>query len=283
MLYPHLSLLLRPALVLGLCAAGPAHADLLGPERFVPAADAPIGELRWSMQAPGDHRVQLGATLRRPGGDAPLDPHGQGWQLGLWAQDEWRVTDGMVATGGVHLGRDDAGLRSASPRAGVRWQALDGLQLRAEVERTPGTATGIDADGLLTATSGTADLARLVGEQRLPGDWQLRATAGRARPVDGTSGRQGTALAVGRTWPGGLRVQAGLAVQENDADGPSTRLALDAPVGALLLGARWMAGSGANRVDLRLQSTRWWVDVAGLGAAAPADHRQVRLGANLPF
>jgi hypothetical protein len=77
-------------------------------------------------------------------------------------------------------------------------------------------------------------------------------------------------------------MQAGLAVQDNEAV-PSARLALDAPVGALLLGARWMAGSGANRVDLRVQSSRWWVDVAGLGAGPPAETRQLRFGANLPF
>ena len=152
MQYHHPSSPLRPALLLALAgAAFGARADLLGPDRFTATPAPRVGELRWSLTPASDHRVHFGAAVRRPGADAAIDPYGRGWQLGLWAEDEWRVSDSLRATGGLRMGRDDAGGRTDTPHAGLAWSGPVGLQLRAGVERGQrGAALGFERqwDGL---------------------------------------------------------------------------------------------------------------------------------------
>ncbi len=54
-----------------------------------------------------------------------------GYRAGVYAQDEWRLDEGLIATLGLRVDRNDTTGTNASPRASLIWQARDDTTLKA--------------------------------------------------------------------------------------------------------------------------------------------------------
>lgn len=100
---------------------------------FTGASRSRGAELRWLSTAWTDHRVMLGLEVqhdpqrdqgqRDTEGRAPpyLLPN-RGWRAGLYAQDEWRMSDTLVATLGGRVDRDSTQGTRVSPRLAFIWR-----------------------------------------------------------------------------------------------------------------------------------------------------------------
>lgn len=98
-------------------------------------------ELRWLSNNWNDHRLMVGLELQDdpqrdqgqhdPEGQAPdyIFPN-QGWRAGLYAQDEWRLSDTLVATLGGRLDRDSIQGTRLSPRMALIWRPASASTLR---------------------------------------------------------------------------------------------------------------------------------------------------------
>lgn len=98
-------------------------------------------ELRWLSDAWSNHRLMVGLELQDdpqrdqaqhdPDGEQPdyLFPN-QGWRAGLYAQDEWRLSESLVATLGGRVDRDSIQGTRLSPRMALIWRPASASTLR---------------------------------------------------------------------------------------------------------------------------------------------------------
>jgi iron complex outermembrane receptor protein len=210
-------------------------------------------ELRLLSTAIAGHKLLVGVE----GQDAPVidqSLHGYGfvnpahdfliqspgYRVGVYAQDEWKITERFSATLGLREDRNDVIGTTASPRAALIWQAAPATELKAlygvahrapnAYERNYGDGNSQIANpGLQGETIRTFEM---VADQRVARDLTLRASlyqwkmSGLITQVfDPSSGippqyqsgpevdARGVELSADKTWDSGARLRGSLSQQ----------------------------------------------------------------------
>ncbi len=159
---------------------------------------------------------------------------------GIYAQDEWRIGDTLLATLGLRLDHNSATGNKASPRAGLIWQAATATTLKAlygRAHRAPNAFERDYSDGQAQVTNATLrgesiDTFELVADQRVGKNLNLRAavyqwtmhdliTLG-IDPITGLTQYQsgkavkatGLELSADKTWTWGGRLRGSLSAQD---------------------------------------------------------------------
>jgi iron complex outermembrane receptor protein len=208
-------------------------------------------ELRLLSTAVADHKLMLGleAQDNRRTDQAALDLDdpandvripGSGWRIGLYLQDEWRMTPTLSATLGLRVDRNSATGTRSSPRAALIWQAAPGTTFKAlhgRAYRAPNVYER-DYDDAYSLVANPAlggeriDTAELVAEHRVGSDLQLRGALYQwtmadivVLGIDAASGltqfqpgpkvkARGLELSADKTWAAGVRLRGSVSLQD---------------------------------------------------------------------
>lgn len=183
-------------------------------------------------------RDQMIQDLANPANDVRIA--GSGYRVGVYAQDEWRVTDTLTATLGLRVDRNDATGTKASPRAALIWQATPATTFKAlygRAHRAPNAYERDYDDGFAQVANPAlkgerADTLELVVDHRVDRDLALRASVYHwtmhdlvtlgidplTKVPQYQSGAliraHGLELSGDRTWESGARVRASVSLQE---------------------------------------------------------------------
>lgn len=219
-------------------------------------------EMRLLSTAWADHKVLVGLeaqdnSRRDQRNVNELDPTdfveipGSGWRVGVYAQDEWALSDTLTTTLGLRLDRNDVTGNELSPRAALIWNASDATTVKAMYGRAHRAPNAFERDyddvgssNTQVANPGldgeTVDTLELVMDHRVGQDLRLRAsvyqwsmqglvTLGTAtvtdpntlNPVDVSqyqSGEdveaRGLELSADKTWTWGGRLRGSLSYQD---------------------------------------------------------------------
>ncbi len=258
------------------------------------AASASRGiELRWLNTAWAAHKFMLGLELQ----DSPRqdqvsylsDPAdnlyllASGWRAGLYAQDEWRLSDTLVATLGLRADRNNVGGTRLSPRAALIWQASPvstAKLLYGRAHRSPNVyeqdwdwSAGQYPTPLPAMADERIETTELVLDHRLAPDLALRASvyqwslrdmvvwsSADWRYVSGPPVRaRGAEFSADRRWASGARLRASVSLQDAQQQGGQRlvnapkwlgKLHYATPLpGGARLGVEWLAESRRRTVD----------------------------------
>ncbi len=175
----------------------------------------------------------------------PADPlnvriPGAGWRMGIYAQDEWRLTDHLSTTLGLRADRNNATGTALSPRLALIWNATPATTLKTlygRAHRAPNAFERDYGDGLTQVANPalggeTIDTLEVVADHRLRPDLQLRGSVYRWNmkglvtlgidPVSGLGQYQsgedvvatGVELSAHKTWDWGGRLRGSLTHQD---------------------------------------------------------------------
>lgn len=177
-------------------------------------------------------------NLTTPG--LETDILGSGYRVGIYAQDEWHLSDTWSTTLGLRMDRNDITGTHLSPRLALIWQATPETMLKAlygRAYRPPNAYERNYGDGIslvanLSLAGESIDTLELVVDHRMVHDFNLRGsiyqwtihdlvTLG-IDPVSGLpqyqSGDKTTAsgveLSADKTWNSGARLRASVSYQE---------------------------------------------------------------------
>lgn len=258
------------------------------------AASAMRGiELRWLNTAWAAHKFMLGLELQ----DSPRqdqvsylsDPAdnlyllASGWRAGLYAQDEWRLSDTLVATLGLRADRNNVGGTRLSPRAALIWQASPestAKLLFGRAHRSPNVyeqdwdwSVGPYPTPLPAMADERIETTELVLDHRLAPDLALRASVYQWSLrdmvvwnsadwlfVSGPPVRsRGAEFSADRRWASGARLRASVSLQDAQQQGGQRlvnapkwlgKLHVATPLpGGARLGVEWLAESRRRTVD----------------------------------
>ncbi|WP_310565942.1 TonB-dependent receptor plug domain-containing protein [Hydrogenophaga sp.] len=257
------------------------------------AASASRGiELRWLNTAWAAHTFMLGLELQdNPRQDRvsilddPADNRyrlARGWRAGLYAQDEWRLSDTLVATLGLRTDRNNVGGTRLSPRAALIWQASPASTAKllfGRAHRTPNVyeqewdqSGGQYPTPLPAIDDERIETTELVLDHRPAPDLALRASVYQwslrdmvvwsspdDRYVSGPPVRaRGAEVSADRRWPSGVRLRASVSLQDAQMQGQRLvnspqwlgKLHWAAPLpGGARIGLEWLAESRRDTVD----------------------------------
>lgn len=215
------------------------------------ASDWRGAELRSLYSGFADHKLMLGLEYQdnaridqtnddrtTPGLDTEI--RGSGYRAGVYAQDEWRLSDTWSATLGLRADRNDITGSKLSPRAGLIWQTTPATTLKAlygRAHRAPNAYERDYDDGVSQVANPslggeTIDTMELVVDHRLARDFSVRGsiyhwsmadivTLG-IDPVSGLSQYQsgnkikadGLELSADKRWDWGGRARGSVSYQE---------------------------------------------------------------------
>lgn len=165
---------------------------------------------------------------------------GSGWRAGVYAQDEWALSDTLTATLGLRLDRNPVTGTEFSPRAALIWQATPDTTLKAlygRAHRAPNVYERNFDDGVSQVANAdldgeTIDTLELVVDQRVGQALSLRGSVYQwsmrglvmlgTDTVSGLSQYQsgedvqarGVELSADKTWDGGGRLRGSLSYQD---------------------------------------------------------------------
>ena len=165
---------------------------------------------------------------------------GSGRRLGIFVQDEARITDTLATTVGLRVDRTNGANTASSPRAALIWQATPATTLKAlygRAHRAPNANERDYDDGVSQVANPTLkgeriDTFELVTDQRVGDDLALRASLYRwtmrglitlgIDPVSGLTQYQsgqdvkarGAEFSASQAWPGGTRLRASVSLQD---------------------------------------------------------------------
>lgn len=258
------------------------------------AASAARGlELRWLNTAIADHTFMLGLELQ----DSPRqdqtsvlsDPADNlylltsGWRAGLYAQDQWRLADTLVATLGLRADRNNVNGTRLSPRAALIWQATPASTAKllfGRAHRSPNVyeqdwdwSAGQYPTPLPAMADERIETTELVLDHRPAPELALRASVYQWslrdmvvwnstdwRFVSGAPVRsRGAEFSADRRWSSGVRLRASVSVQDAQHQGGQRldnapkwlgKLHVAAPLpGGARIGVEWLAESRRRTVD----------------------------------
>jgi iron complex outermembrane receptor protein len=222
------------------------------PTPFLSPADSTWfgAELRVLSTALASHKLMLGLETQynaheNQAADYPADPAldlfigRSGYRIGLYAQDEWRITRSLAATIGWRIDRNDETRDRLSPRVGLIWQATPLTTLKTLygiAYRAPNVYERDYGDGVTQTANPTLGGERIgtlefVADQRVGRDLTVRGsiyqwvlsdiiTLG-VDPLTGLSQYQtgetakarGVELSADDTWELGARLRGSVALQ----------------------------------------------------------------------
>ena len=183
------------------------------------------------------HQDQFAWVGANPAANVDLPATGR--RGGVYAQDEWRISEVLTSTLGLRADHNNVSGFTASPRAGLIWQvdADDTIKwLYGRADRAPNVADCCYGDGLSQIANAhlkgeTIDTFELVGDRRIGSDLALRASLYRwnmrglitltSDPLTGLSQyqsgpsvrAQGVELSSDKTWSNGGRLRDSLSYQ----------------------------------------------------------------------
>ncbi len=184
-----------------------------------------------------DRIDQTSDDLTTPGVDTEV--LGTGWRAGIYAQDEWRLSDTWSTTLGLRVDRNDVTGTQLSPRAALIWQATPVTTLKAlygRAHRAPNASEGAFDDGVsLIANPGLTgeriDTLELVIDHRLVNDFSVRGSLYQWTMLDvitlvdvggglsqfqsgGKVEASGLELSADKTWDSGNRLRGSVSYQD---------------------------------------------------------------------
>ncbi|AAZ97219.1 probable TonB-dependent iron complex outermembrane receptor protein [Thiobacillus denitrificans ATCC 25259] len=222
--------------------------------RYAFSSDWQGMEVRLVSTARADHKTMFGFEYQDNarqdqsvvGAAAGVMIPGAGWRAGVYAQDEWTLTETLSATLGVRADRSDVSGSALSPRLALVWQMTPDTTLKAmygRAFRAPNALESNLGDGVTQLPNPNLDAERidtleLLAEQRVTPSLRLRATAYRWTmqglvTLAGLPGgftqyqngadieARGVELSADKTWDWGGRIRGSLSRQDACyADGP---------------------------------------------------------------
>jgi iron complex outermembrane receptor protein len=206
------------------------------------------GELRLLSTALADHKLMVGVEyqdnaradqtyedLANPDNNR-IDIPTSGYDLGVYAQDEWSLTDNLTATLGLRVDFTDVIDTQWSPRLGLIWQATPATTLKAlygRAHRAPNAYERDYDDGefqLANPALGgeTINTLELVVDHRVAPDLSLRGSVYQWTMLDfitfdserlqfqsgDTVKARGLELSVDKTWDWGGRLRGSVSYQD---------------------------------------------------------------------
>lgn len=208
-------------------------------------------ELRLLSTAIRDHKLMLGLDLQdnnretqdvldlaNPGNNLSITTPGS--RTGLYGQDEWRVAETLSATLGLRIDHNNVTGSSASPRAGLIWQASAATTLKAlygRANRAPNAYERNYTDGVAQVSNPALDGERidtleLVADHRVSRELTLRGSLYQWNmhdlitlgidPVSGLPQYQsgpkikahGLELSADKVWGSGARLRGSVSLQD---------------------------------------------------------------------
>jgi outer membrane receptor protein involved in Fe transport len=271
-----------------------ADSSYSGERYYSTAAGSSRGlELRWLNTAWAAHKFMLGLELqdnpRQDQVSTMADPAynlyllASGWRAGLYAQDEWRLSDTLVATLGLRADRSNVNGTRLSPRAALIWQAAPDSNVKLLVGRAHRSPNVYEQDWDWSAGQYPSPLpaiaderiktTELVLDQRLAAGMALRASVYQWSLKDMVvwsssdwlfvSGppvkARGAELSADKRWSSGARLRGSVSLQDAHTLGGSRLTNSPKWLGKLhysaalpaggRLGLEWLAESRRRTVD----------------------------------
>lgn len=197
------------------------------------------------------HRLMVGVELQNstrieqqtldlanPGNNVSISS--TGYRYGMYAQDEWQLSDTVSATLGLRVDKNSVADTQTSPRAALIWQPDSATTFKAlygRAYRAPNAFERDYGDGVTqvanTSLRGeTIDTRELVVDRRVGDSLNLRGSVYQwdmqdliVLGVDSVSGlsqyqtggsvrAQGLELSADKVWPGGSRLRGSLSLQK---------------------------------------------------------------------
>ncbi len=260
------------------------------------------GELRLVYTAVDGHKLLVGIEGQdSPRSDQVVPVSGNpeedllirspGYRLGVFAQDEWRISDQLVATLGLRVDRNNVTGTHLSPRTGLIWQATPATTVKAlygSAHRAP-NAFERDYDDRATQVGNPAlqgeriDTFELVTDHRFGESLSLRASLYQwemkhlivlgLHPVSaipqyqsgGDITARGAELSMDRTWRTGTRLRSSVSLQDVESQGGDELVNSPAVLGKANLSGLLPWGGIRASYELRYESRRLTNDGRHLG------------------
>jgi outer membrane cobalamin receptor len=213
--------------------AYPSTPDLAGVEARVVSTALAAHTLMLGLEAQDNYDIgQSQIVVANPA----LDVHvpGSGYRVGLYGQDEWRLSNALAATLGLRIDRNDTTGTALSPRLAIIWQATPETTAKALygiAHRAPNAfedLSGYNADAHSLGLSGeTINTLEFDLDHRIGRDLALRAAVYQwtlhdlilenntlqvyqnDQPVD----TRGIELSTDKTWDSGTRLRDSVSIQ----------------------------------------------------------------------
>jgi outer membrane receptor protein involved in Fe transport len=220
------------------------------PNKFIGIGEWYGAELRLLYKGIPNHKLLLGLEMQdnhradqsiddltTPG--VETDVPGSGWRAGVYAQDEWRLSDTWSTTLGLRVDRNDVTGTQLSPRVALIWQATPATTLKAlygRAHRAPNANEGAFDDGAsLIANPGltgeSIDTLELIVDHRLVNDFNVRGSIYQWTMRDiitlvdiggglsqyqsgGEVEASGVELSADKTWDSGERLRGSVSYQD---------------------------------------------------------------------
>jgi outer membrane receptor protein involved in Fe transport len=217
-----------------------------------------------------------------------------GYRVGLYAQDEWHLSDSLLATLGLRLDRNDVTGTQSSPRAALIWQAMPDTTLKmlyGRAHRAPNAYERDYDDGFAQIGNPmlrgeSIDTLELVADRRIGRDlgvrasiyqWDMRnlVTLG-TEPSSGLpqyrSGEKvkarGLELSADKTWQAGARLRGSVSLQHVASASGAELLNSPKVLGKLNASAPLPVGGLRAGYELQYDAPRLTVDGTRLGGYA---------------
>jgi outer membrane receptor protein involved in Fe transport len=268
---------------------------LFGGEGFASDTQSRLygGELRLLYTALNHHKLLLGIEGQEsprseqvvPVSGDPADNlliSSPGYRVGVYAQDEWQISQHLTATLGLRLDRNEMTGTAASPRTGLIWHATPATTVKAlygRAHRAPNTYErdyddGVSLVGNPALRGERIDTLELVTDHRLGQGTSLRASlyqwnmkhliALGLHPGSGIPQYQsgeaitarGAELSVDRTWNSGVRLRSSLSLQDVSYRGGGELLNSPDLLGKVNLSGLLPWGGIRASYELRYESQR---------------------------
>jgi iron complex outermembrane receptor protein len=214
-----------------------------------------------------------------------------GYRYGLYAQDEWRITDALSTTLGFRVDRNNKTGTQASPRAALIWRAMPSTTIKAlygRAHRAPNAYERDYDDGFAQVGNPSLrgeriDTLELVADHRLQRDFAVRASVFNWKLRDlitlgvdpasgipqyqsgGTVKANGVELSADRTWTVGARASGSVSYQEVENDAGDRLLNSPKLMAKLNLSAPLPWAGLRVGVGMQYIGTRLTVDGSTLG------------------